>query len=141
MLPHSAVWSEAEQGCPQREEVVFLGLVADRGTRFENTVAGHLLKDCHYVEDTEGYNMKLRFIRDTDKREVDFVVLRDGKAEFAVKCKSGELSASPVCRYFRERTDIPRFYQVHVGTRDFGNAVTDTRVLPFSTFCREEGLP
>ena len=49
--------------------------VADRGARFENMVAGHLLKYCHYVEDTQGHEMELRFIRDTDKREVDFVVL------------------------------------------------------------------
>lgn len=115
--------------------------IADRGARFENMVAGHLLKYCHYVEDTEGYDMELRFIRDTDKREVDFVVLRDGYAEFAVECKTGERGTSPTCRYFRERTDIPRFYQVHLGTKDFGNATDNTRVLPFSTFCRELGLP
>ena len=116
-------------------------VLADRGARFENMVAGHLLKYCHYVEDTQGHEMELRFIRDTDKREVDFVVLRDGRAEFAVECKSGEQSAAPVCRYFRERTDIPRFYQVHLGTKNFGNAAANTRVLPFSTFCREVGLP
>ena len=115
--------------------------VPGRGARFENMVAGHLLKYCHFVEDTEGYGMELRFIRDTDKREVDFVVLRDGAAEFAVECKSGEQSAAPACRYFRERTDIPRFYQVHLGTRDYGNENTGTRVLPFSTFCPEAGLP
>ena len=111
------------------------------GARFENMVAGHLLKYCHFIEDTQGYDMELRFIRDTDKREVDFVVLRDGGAEFAVECKSGERSVSPACRYFRERTDIPRFYQVHLGRKDFGDASTNTRVLPFSTFCREVGLP
>ena len=83
--------------------------MADRGARFENMMAGHLLKYCHYVEDTEGHEMELRFMRDTDKREVDFVVLRDGRAEFAVECKSGEQSAAPAGRYFRERTDIPRF--------------------------------
>ena len=103
--------------------------------------AGHLLKYCRYVEDPEGHEMELRFIRDTDKREVDFVVLRDGRAEFAVECKSGEQSAAPACRYFRERTDIPRFYQVHLDTKDSGNATANTRVLPFSTFCREVGLP
>ena len=85
--------------------------------------------------------MELRFIRDTDKREVDFVVLRDGRPEFAVECKSGERSVSPACGYFRDRTDIPRFYQVHLGNKDFGNAETSTRVLPFVTFCRETGLP
>jgi len=80
-------------------------------------------------------------VRDTDRREIDFVVLRDGRAEFAVECKSGERSASPACWYFRERTDIPRFYQVHLGTGDFGSAAANTRVLPFATFCRELALP
>ena len=115
--------------------------VEDPGPRFENMVAGHLLKYCHHVEDTEGHGMELRFIRDTDKREVDFVVLRDGAAEFAVECKSGDRRVAPACSYFRERTDIPRFYQVHLGTRDFGSADAGTRVLPFATFCHEVTLP
>jgi uncharacterized protein len=104
-------------------------------------VAGHLLKYCHWVEDTEGYAMELRYLRDTDKREIDFVVLRDGSPEFAVECKSGERAASSACRYFRERTDIPRFYQVHLGERDFGHAESGTRVLPFRAFCKELALP
>jgi predicted AAA+ superfamily ATPase len=115
--------------------------VQDPGPRFENMVAGHLLKYCHFAEDTEGHDMELRYLRDTDKREVDFVVLRDGRPEFAVECKSGERTAAPACRYFRERTAIPRFYQVHLGAEDFGNASTATRVLPFATFCRELALP
>ncbi len=115
--------------------------VEEPGPRFENMVAGHLLKYCHHVEDTEGHAMDLRFIRDTDKREVDFVVLRDGHPEFAVECKSGERGASPACKYFRELTEIPRFYQVHLGKKDHGNATSDTRVMPFATFCQELGLP
>lgn len=115
--------------------------IADAGPRFENMVAGHLLKYCHFKEDTEGYAMELRFIRDTDLREIDFVVLRDGQPEFAVECKCGERNASPACGYFRERTGIPRFYQVHLGDRDFGHADTATRVLPFRTFCKELILP
>lgn len=111
------------------------------GPRFENLVAGHLLKYCHLVEDTEGYRMELRFLRDTDGREVDFVVLREGRPEFAVECKSGDRRASPACRYFRERTEIPRFYQVHLGVGDFGDASADTRVLPFAAFCAELALP
>ena len=51
--------------------------VPGQGERFENLVACHLLKYCHHQEDTEGYRMELRFIRDTDRREVDFIVLRD----------------------------------------------------------------
>ena len=72
--------------------------------RFENLVACHLLKYCHHLEDTEGYRMELRFVRDTDRREVDFVVIRDGGPLFAVECKSGEKSPNPRSATFgRER--------------------------------------
>ncbi len=40
-----------------------------------------------------------------------------------------------------DREDIPRFHQVHLGTRDFGNATADVRVMPFATFCGELRLP
>jgi predicted AAA+ superfamily ATPase len=115
--------------------------IPDPGARFENFVASHLNKYCHYIEDTQGHSMELRFMRDVDKREVDFVVLKDGKAEFAVECKTGEKSLSPRIPYFLERTNIKTFYQVHLGTRDFVEATTGVRVLPFATFCKEVGLP
>ena len=115
--------------------------VPEAGARFENLVAAQLLKFCHFVEDTQGYRMELRFLRDTDRREVDFVVLRDRIPMFAVECKSGDRGVSPSARYFRARTTIPRFFQVHLGDRDFGNADTDVRVLPFLTFCNELQLP
>lgn len=113
--------------------------VADRGARFENLVASQLLKYCHFVEDTEGYAMDLRFIRDTDRREVDFVVLQGKKPLFAVECKTGEKAVSPAIHYFRARTDIPAFYQVHAGSRDY--LAGGVRVLPFTTFCAELALP
>lgn len=109
------------------------------GARFENLVACHLLKYCHHIEDTQGYAMELRFIRDTDRREVDFVVLRDRQPEFAVECKTGERSPSPAIDYFRQRTTINDFFQVHLGTRDFIS--NRTRVLPFQRFCQELSLP
>ena len=115
--------------------------VEEPGARFENMVAGHLMKYCHLVEDTQGHAMELRFLRDTDGREIDFVVLRDGRPEFAVECKSGDRRASPACRYMRERSTIPRWYQVHLGTADFGDEHAATRVLPFATWCRELSLP
>ena len=109
------------------------------GERFENLVACHLLKYCHYLEDTEGYRMELRFIRDTDRREVDFVVTRENKPLFAVECKTGERAPSPAISYFRQRTPVMDFYQVHLGERDYVSK--GTRVLPFRTFCREMALP
>ena len=113
--------------------------VPGQGERFENLVACHLLKYCHHQEDTEGYRMELRFIRDTGRREVDFIVLRDGEPLFGVECKSGEKAPSPAIIYFRARTGIEDIYQVHPGRRDYLS--NRTRVLPFATFCKERGLP
>ena len=109
------------------------------GERFENLVACHLLKYCHFMEDTEGHRMDLRFLRDTDRREVDFVVIRDNEPLFAVECKTGERSPSPAIAYFRQRTRIADFYQVHLGERDY--VANGTRVLPFRAFCTEFALP
>lgn len=113
--------------------------VDEPGPRFENFVASHLLKYCHYIEDTEGHSMELRYLRDTDGREIDFVVLKDKKPIMAIECKTGDKSISKHIGYFQERTNIPAFYQVHLKERDFGSAKTG-RVLPFTTFCREVGL-
>ena len=114
---------------------------AERGPRFENLVASQLLKYCDLLEDRDGYHMELQFIRDTDGREIDFVVLREGEPLFAVECHTGERSLSRSIQYMRERTNIPMFYQVHLGTKDWGNAKTTGRILPFHTFCIELELP
>jgi uncharacterized protein len=113
--------------------------ITDEGARFENLVASHLLKYCQYREDTEGYKMELRFLRDIDRREIDFVVLKDKKPLFAVECKTGEKQLSRHIPYFLERTSIPKFYQVHLGSAH-RSPTEKIELLPFSTFCRKEGL-
>jgi len=126
----------------KKEQKLYLwdwSIVAEQGPRFENFIGSHLLKYCHFMEDTEGYGMELRFLRDTDKREVDFVVLKEGKPLFAVECKTGEKSVNPSLFYFMERTNIPKFYQVHQGAGDFMKK--GVRVLPVTTFCKELHLP
>lgn len=109
------------------------------GPRFENLVASQLLKYCHFVEDTEGHTMELRFLRDIDKREIDFVVVKDKRPLFAVECKSGERSVSPAIPYFAERTKIPRFYQVHLGEKHYESGAAT--VIPFRAFCSALALP
>lgn len=108
--------------------------VQSQGARFENMVASHLLKYCHFHEDVFGEKMELRFLRDVDSREIDFVVFKNKKPIFAVECKTGEKSVSPHLRYFRERTPIPTFYQVHLGTSEFLDK--NIHVLPFEKFCK-----
>lgn len=112
-------------------------LCADQGARFENLVAANLLKYCHYQEDTFGEDMELCYLRDKNKREVDFVVLKNNQPIFAVECKSGHGDVSKPIRYFAERTEIPKFFQVHLAVNDYEIAHCRTRVLPFTTFAKE----
>ena len=107
--------------------------------RFENLVACQLLKYCHFIEDTEGFKMELRFLRDVNKREVDFVVLKNKKPLFAVECKSSDRDVSPYIKYFKERTNIPKFYQVHLKNTDYEK--DSVRLCPFEIFCRELNMP
>jgi hypothetical protein len=104
-------------------------------------VASQLLKYCHFLEDVEGHRMELRFFRDVDKREVDFLVLRGGKALFAVECKTGERAPSPHAAYLAERVRMGDVYQVHQGKRDYLDRSGRLRVLPFDRFCKELGMP
>jgi predicted AAA+ superfamily ATPase len=111
------------------------------GAKFENMVASQLLKFCHFMEDWEGYKMDLRYIRNREGKEVDFLVIQEGKPLFAVECKYSRTAVDPSLRYFKERLDeIPVFYQVHTGNDDFW-VDEKIRVIPFSKLCQELALP
>jgi predicted AAA+ superfamily ATPase len=113
---------------------------AEEAARFENLVAANLLKYCHHLEDTAGEEMELRYLRDAAGREVDFVVLKHGRPLFAVECKVGERGLSRQVAYFARRTEIPLFYQVHLGSTDVEFAEARARVLPFLEFAKILGV-
>lgn len=113
--------------------------IEDLGNRYENLVASTLLKYCHFVQDTEGFKMELRYLRDIEKREVDFVVLRNNKPEFAVEAKLSDDNFSPHLKYFADRTAIPKFYQVNYANnnKNYNDKIT---LLPFVDFCERLGI-
>ncbi|MCI0652639.1 MAG: ATP-binding protein [Planctomycetes bacterium] len=86
--------------------------VPEPGARFENLIGFHLLKHCHYVEDVEGIDCELRFARDIEGREVDFIVTANRKASVAVECKLSDRRASPELRYLKAR--VPGLEAVQV---------------------------
>jgi uncharacterized protein len=109
------------------------GLVASPGGRFENLVALHLLKFCHYLEDVEGYPVALSYLRDRNGHEVDFLVTVGGKPWFAVEAKLGGERVDPHLHYYRERLAIPWVYQVvQTGERDY--VENGVRVVPAASF-------
>jgi hypothetical protein len=90
------------------------------GPRFENLVALHLLKFCHFLEDTEGHRVELWFVRDRAGHEVDFLVTASRRPWFAVEAKLSESTIDPALVYFKERLGLRQCYQVVLeGRRDF----------------------
>lgn len=77
--------------------------VEDEGARFENLIAFHLLKEAHHLEDVEGRDAELRFFRDVEGREVDFVQILDRKPVRFVEVKLAETSISPALLYLRRK--------------------------------------
>jgi uncharacterized protein len=78
-------------------------IVPNEGARFENFVACHLLKWVQFQQDTEGLDFELRYFRDIDGREVDFVVMQDKKPVSFIECK---LTPGPIgagLRYLKTR--------------------------------------
>lgn len=70
------------------------------------------LKACHYWTDTAQGEFELRFVRDKEQREVDFLVLRDGKLWVLVECKSGDTEPARPLLHFRERLAVDRAFQL-----------------------------
>jgi len=107
--------------------------VMDKGARFENLVASHLLKLKHALEDQEGFRVGLHFLRDASKREVDFLVALEGRPWFAVECKLSGRKVNPALNYFGESLEIPFLYQI---TMEQGADIQDgrVRVMPAGKF-------
>ena len=95
-------------------------VVRDPGARFENLVACHLLKWVHFQQDAHGRDMELRFFRDVDRREVDFVVTEDRQPVLFVECKLKDRDIDRPLRYLKARFPNAQALQVaFAGERDY----------------------
>ena len=88
--------------------------VSDLSARFENLVAGHLLKWVHFQQDHKGENIELNYFRDTDKREVDFIVVKNKKPMWAVEVKIQSKQISSSLKFFKKKFPKTKCIQVHL---------------------------
>ena len=84
----------------------------DRGKRAETFVACHLLKAVEAWTDLGLGKFELGYIRDKNKREVDFIVTRDDTPWFLVEVKHGQAPLSEALTYFRQQLGAPHAFQV-----------------------------
>lgn len=82
--------------------------VADEGARLENMVASHLLKAVHLWTDQGHGEFDLHYIRDREKREVDFVVTESRRPVVLVEAKRSDTSpAEALTRFQSALGNIP----------------------------------
>jgi predicted AAA+ superfamily ATPase len=104
--------------------------------KFENLVASHLLKWVHYQQDVEGRDVELRYFRDVDGREVDFVVTERRRILTAVECKWADAEVGRGLRYLSARAPECRAWQISAaGRKDFVTP-EGIRVAPAIVFLR-----
>jgi hypothetical protein len=96
--------------------------ISEPGGRFENFVAVHLLKWVYYEQDVNGRNLDLRFYRDKNHREVDFVVLENNKPILLIEAKIGDSEITQGLKYLKKSYPLARAMQVHLnGKKEFIN--------------------
>jgi predicted AAA+ superfamily ATPase len=111
-------------------------LVPSEPARFENLVAGHLLKWVHFEQDTQGREVELRYFRDTDGREVDFVVVEGRTPRLMVECKWSDAEVDRSLRYLKAKFPATDAWQVSAtGTKDYVTP-EGIRVAPALTLLR-----
>lgn len=86
--------------------------IADEGRRAETFVACHLLKAVEGWTDLGLGTFDLAYLRDKEKHEVDFVVVRDRKPWALVEVKVADERLSPHLTRFQRALAAPYAFQV-----------------------------
>jgi len=105
----------------------------DEGVKFENMIASHLLKFCQFLFDSQGLKANLWYLRDIEKREVDFLVTVDDKPWFCVEVKGSYNTIPSSLIYFQKRLNIPFTYLV-IKEEDIDLLKDNIRVISASKF-------
>lgn len=105
-------------------------LIENKGNRFENLVASHLLKWVHWNYDTKGENWELRYFRDETGREVDFVLTDNAKPILFIECKFSDDPVSKSLEYLKTKFPEVEAFQISLkGKKDYINK-NGIRVCP-----------
>ncbi len=133
VLPHSRNIARAIQKEPKIYFFDTGRVKKEAGARLENVVASALYKRLHFLEDTRGENRELLYIRDRQKREVDFLTLKEMEPEWLVEVKQGEDSLSSSLLHFSKIFPKANCFQV-VNELNRERIAQDIRVLTAESF-------
>ena len=94
--------------------------VPDMAHRFENLIAVHLMRLCHWCEDLYGEKVELRYFRTRMGHAVDFILLRKGKPWVAIEVKDSDRPVDPNLKYLLQKVSFPYAFQIsRLGIKDY----------------------
>ncbi|MBF0363538.1 MAG: ATP-binding protein [Oligoflexia bacterium] len=105
----------------------------NEGAKFENIIASHLLKTVHFLHDVHGEKCEMYYLRDREKREVDFLLTINGKPWMAIETKLSDRSPSGHLQYFKNKLNIPFCYQV-IKDSNFDKICDGIRIISADKF-------
>ncbi len=108
----------------------------DDGIRFENMVAVSLLKNVHYHCDVNGEVEELRYLRNKEGKEIDFIITRDGRIQEAIEVKLSDAGPSENLFYFKRKYPDARYTQLVFNARQ-AREIDGIRVQPAGEWLRE----
>ena len=103
--------------------------IPDEAARFENLVACHLLKACHFWTDTGHGQFDLFYLRNKEKREIDFLIVRDGHPWLPVEVKLANTEPSANWQWFAKFLTCKRALQLVASPVWNDHTFGDTRLL------------
>lgn len=134
-------WSENISRSLIKEPKIYLtdwSILENGGAKIENFVASHLLKSINFWSDLGLGEYNLHFIRDKEKKEVDFLVVKDRKPWLMLEVKTSyKEQLSETLLHFQNKLQAPYAFQV-ASDLEFEDidcfALKEPRIVPLSTF-------
>ena len=112
--------------------------IKNTGDKADTFVACHLLKAVEGWNDMGLGKFELGYLRDKEKREVDFLVARDGKPWFLAEVKQSDESISPALKHFQQQLSAPFAFQIVLDANyvdaDCFSRASGPIVVPAQTF-------
>ncbi len=103
-------WKDRISRAIQKERKIYLwdyAQIKDPAARFENMVAAELWRAVVLWNDLGYGRFSLHFVRDKNKREVDFLIADEGAPFLLVEAKLGDTEPAKALRFFQERLGVP----------------------------------
>ena len=104
-------------------------LLPDSGSRFENLLAVSLLRMVARFNETGLGRYEICFIRDREKREVDFVLVKNSEPIALIEAKESDSRISKSGKYYSQKLDIP-IYQVVLNTKKIEVLPHNNYIIP-----------